>query len=238
LQTIAIVGAGPGVGLAVAREFARHDFAAGLVARNPERLADLVRVLGDEGITAISAPADITRPSELVTALDTIKQEIGPVDVLEFSPLTKMDVAAHAVDTTVEKAQAMLDVYVVGAVTSVQSVLPDMLERGDGGLLFTSASSSHTPIPLIANTAMAMAALRSYVLCLHEELAPRGIYAGHLPIGLKVEPGSEASPETVAAILWEMYAGRQRAERRVPEGPGADKLAEQGVKERLREQRG
>ena len=43
MSTIAIVGAGPGLGMAIAREFGRHDFEVALLSRNPVKLAEIGR---------------------------------------------------------------------------------------------------------------------------------------------------------------------------------------------------
>ena len=45
MPTIAIVGAGPGLGLALARTFGRHGYSAALVARNPQTLETLTATL-------------------------------------------------------------------------------------------------------------------------------------------------------------------------------------------------
>lgn len=59
MRTIAIVGAGPGMGLAIARTFGSRGFDVALVARNQAKLDDLVGTLEAEGITAAGFPADV-----------------------------------------------------------------------------------------------------------------------------------------------------------------------------------
>ncbi len=52
MTTIAIVGAGAGLGAAVARRFGAEGFAVALISRSQERVDELARTLADEGITA------------------------------------------------------------------------------------------------------------------------------------------------------------------------------------------
>ena len=52
MPTIAVVGAGPGLGLSVALVFGAQDFDVGLVARNQAKLAQLVAALGEKGVCA------------------------------------------------------------------------------------------------------------------------------------------------------------------------------------------
>lgn len=59
VPTLAIVGAGPGMGLAIARTFGRRGFDVALVARTKEQLDALADQLGREGVKAAAFPADI-----------------------------------------------------------------------------------------------------------------------------------------------------------------------------------
>ena len=67
-MSIVIVGAGPNLGLAVARRFGREGLSVGLVSRTQAKLDDLAAQLEDEGITAAGAAADIRDASALAAA--------------------------------------------------------------------------------------------------------------------------------------------------------------------------
>ncbi|NUR24689.1 MAG: SDR family NAD(P)-dependent oxidoreductase, partial [Catenulispora sp.] len=69
MPSIAIVGAGPGMGLAIARVFGAHGFDVALIARNRDKLGDLAGRLGAEGVTAAAFPADVLDPDALTQAL-------------------------------------------------------------------------------------------------------------------------------------------------------------------------
>lgn len=58
-MTIAIVGAGPGLGAAVARKFGREGFAVALIARNRTKLEALEKDLAADGVTARGYVADV-----------------------------------------------------------------------------------------------------------------------------------------------------------------------------------
>ena len=66
-MSIVIVGAGPNLGLAVARRFGREGMSVGLIARDAAKLEELANVLNEEGITADFAAVDI-RDSEALGA--------------------------------------------------------------------------------------------------------------------------------------------------------------------------
>src|SRR3954454_24116115 len=85
--SIVIVGAGPNLGLAVGRRFGREGFAVGLVARTQSKLDDLATQLESDGIHAQGAAAHIRVPDALGSRITALAVELGPVEVLEYSPL-------------------------------------------------------------------------------------------------------------------------------------------------------
>lgn len=86
MPSIAIIGAGAGMGLAIARTFGSRGFDVALIARNRDKLDDLVGRLDAEGITAAAFPADVLDHDALTQALKGAATRFGGIDVLEYSP--------------------------------------------------------------------------------------------------------------------------------------------------------
>lgn len=86
-MSIVIIGAGPNLGQAVARRFGREGFAVGLISRNQSKLDDLASQLEPDGITAAGVAADIRDADALSAAIESLAEKLGPVEVLEYSPL-------------------------------------------------------------------------------------------------------------------------------------------------------
>jgi short-subunit dehydrogenase len=214
--SIAIVGAGPGVGAALARAFGRDGRPVGLVARNPDRLEDLAAHLRAEGVAARAFPADVRDLPRLTRALQNIDSELGPVEVMEYGPMPDMSAVRSAAEVTAENLVEFFELAVQGAAAAVHTVLPGMLARGNGGLLFTTGFSAIGPMPRLGNLGLAMAALRNWAQCLHLELSPGGVYAGSVCIGTRVQPGGEGDPDRIAELYLDMYAKRDRFEELVP----------------------
>ncbi|WP_207944524.1 SDR family NAD(P)-dependent oxidoreductase [Actinomadura rubrisoli] len=211
-KTLVIVGAGPGLGMGVARAFGREGFQVGLIARTKEKLDTLVGELAELDINAAAFPADIRDRDALVAALAAARDTFGPIDVLEYSPSPTGPIT-HAADTTVEAVTAQLELHVLGAVAAVRHVLPDMRMRGDGTVLLTTGVSSTVPAPFLANVGLAMAALRNWAHTLHTELRPHGIHVGAVTIASGVVPGGgEADPDAIGARYHHMYQQRDQAE--------------------------
>ncbi|TMR95567.1 SDR family NAD(P)-dependent oxidoreductase [Nonomuraea basaltis] len=205
---IAILAAGPGIGLAAARRFGKEGFAVSLMARDHQRLATLSAHLRQEGIQASAHAGDVTDEPSLTRALN----EIGPVDVLLYNGAGTAKSHTTVLEVTRQSAQDAFDGAVLGAVTAVRAVLPAMLERGSGTLLFTSGISAIHPLAFLGNIGIAVSGLRNYVLSLAEALAGRGVHVGHIPIAAAIAAGSPASPEAVADTHWSLHADRDRNE--------------------------
>ncbi|MDX3457631.1 SDR family NAD(P)-dependent oxidoreductase [Streptomyces sp. ME02-8801-2C] len=221
MPTIAIIGAGPGMGLAIARTFGSRGFDVALIARTKEKLQTLVGRLGQEGITAEAFPADVLDRPSLTTALDAVKARFGGIDVLEYSPAPHSPVPGHVLATpseaTVDNLQPQIEYLLYGAVTAAQSVLPAMREAGAGTLLFTSGGGSVDPLPMLGNVNAAGAALRNWVVNLHKELAGSGVHAAHVAIGVWIGGGGPegfptASAEEIAPLYWDLHDKRDRSE--------------------------
>ncbi|MFI8186502.1 SDR family NAD(P)-dependent oxidoreductase [Actinacidiphila glaucinigra] len=221
MPTIAIIGAGPGMGLAIARTFGSRGFDVVLISRTQDKLDALAKQLGTEGITAEGFAADVMDRPSLAAALNAAKARFGAIDVLEYSPAPHSSVPgitlAAPSETTVENVQPQVEYNFYGALEAARTVLPAMREAGAGTLLFTTGGGSVDPIPMLGNVNAAAAALRNWVINLNKELTGSGVYAGHVAIGVWIGEGGpegipSATPEQIAPLYWELHEGRDRAE--------------------------
>jgi NAD(P)-dependent dehydrogenase (short-subunit alcohol dehydrogenase family) len=218
MPTIAIVGAGPGMGMSIAKAFGRNGYQVALLSRSQEKLDDLAGQLAEGGIDAAGFAADVQDRPSLVKALARVKDRFGPVDVLEYSPAPHVPIPGlEMVDTlelTVENVQPQIDYYLYGAMTAVREVLPDMIAASTGTLLFTTGASSVLPVPQFGNVSIGGAALRKFAHSLNASLAEKGAYAAHVAIGLFIGSGGpETQPGAIAELYWELHTKRDEVER-------------------------
>lgn len=213
-KTLVVVGAGPGLGLAVARLFGRNGYRAAMVARRRESVDSLVGTLEAEGIEASGYVADVRDAASLERAFDEILARFGRVDALEYSPIAMEFIPPSAV--TADIARSAFEFQCAGAVVSVQRVLPGMLEAGDGILLFTTGRSAILPMKLIGSLGLGASALRHYAYSLNEELGKKGVYAGTIAQFNLITPEDAAE---MAEIYWDMATKRDRVEEIHDAGP-------------------
>lgn len=217
MPTLAIVGAGPGLGQSIAKIFGHNGFQVALVARNKNNLDGLVAQLMDLKIDAAGFPADVLDRQSLVDAFARIKERYGPIDVLEYSPKTTEYPLVPPLEVTHENLQPWVDFQIYGAITAANQVLPAMLERGGGTLLFTTGGSAVYPTPMMGNVGIAMAGLRNWAHTLHTALADKGIHVGHVSIATWIGSQPDNDADTIAQLYWEMYTKRDQVERVFPE---------------------
>ncbi|WP_329029651.1 SDR family NAD(P)-dependent oxidoreductase [Streptomyces sp. NBC_01423] len=216
MPTIAIVGAGPGLGLSIAKVFGGHGYDVALIARDKGKLDALVAELAETGITAEGFAADVAEPARLTGALQSAMARFGRIDVLEFSPHAGLTMTAPE-DVTLEVLRPQIDSLLYGAVAAVQAVLPGMLEARSGTVLFTTGGGAVSPSPMLADANIAQAGQRNWALNLHNTLAGRGIYVANVAINLMI--GTQApegvphrAPDEIALDYWTLHTSREQAE--------------------------
>jgi len=216
MKNIVIVGAGPGLGMSIAKKFGKNGFRIALIARNEEKLNQLVIELEQLGIEAASFQADILNKAQISLAFATIKEKYGFIDVVEYSPTPSIDTVTTALDVTEENALYQFQFNVLGAISSIREVLPDMLDKQSGALLFTTGGAAVNPVPMMGNVGIAVSGLRNYIFNLNSELKDKGIYAGHISIGIWMQPNSGVQ-DKIADIWYDMYTKRDRVEEFITE---------------------
>src|SRR5882757_1193736 len=182
MQTIAVIGAGPGVGRAVAERFGRGGYQVALLARDTTNLNGVADYLAERGVTARTYRADVLDRSDLAGTLATIGAEFGPIDVLEYSPVPPVGSMRRPRDIDADNELFHLDFAVLGAVAAVQAVLPGMIARRHGSLLFTTAPSAERPMQMTGSFGVAGGALLNYVRLLHDDLAADNVYVGAVSV--------------------------------------------------------
>jgi NADP-dependent 3-hydroxy acid dehydrogenase YdfG len=222
VPSIAIVGAGPGMGLAIARTFGAQGFDVALVSRNRDKLDDLVGRLTTEGITAAAFPADVLDREALTQAIEDAAAKFGGIDVLEYSPVGTFGTTVLTVPSETDPSQVEHEMgfQLYGAIAATGAVLPAMREAGAGTLLYTTGAGSIDPVPEVGNVNAAAAALRNWVINLHKELAGTGIQAAHVAIAVMIgdadaiAPGIPSAPaERISPVYWDLHINREDAER-------------------------
>ncbi len=205
-----IVGSGPGVSAGIARKFGGHGFKVILLARRKVSLDVQVDELKKKNIEAFGIVADAAEPDSLSDAFNQIKSEHGIPEVLVYNA------GANSISNPSELNEKDLlkdfKVNVAGALISSQQVIPEMVERKNGTILFTGGMLALNPVASRASASISKAGLRNLTFTLADELALFGIHVATVTIGGIVKAGTFFDPELIAESYWELYNKKEKRE--------------------------
>ncbi|WP_062466334.1 SDR family NAD(P)-dependent oxidoreductase [Demequina maris] len=208
MPTLAIVGAGPGLGAAVARRFAREGFSVALISRDQGRLDGLAEELVAEGVTARGYAADVRDGASLEAALGRAAAELGPVTALQYSPLPSRDYLKPVLDLTPDLALEALRFSALGLIHAARAVLPAMRAAGEGSIVLINGGTSVRSRAGFAGTSVAFPAESAYGEMLHEALAEDGVRVVQLVIPGAI-PKLRYTLDEVADRIWGLHAGAE-----------------------------
>ena len=197
-----IVGAGSGIGVALARRFARGGQCIGLIARRESALQGLADDLANQGIDVAWRSANAGNSDELRLAIEQLEHDCGPCSTLIYNAAVLRPEAPLALTAKVLRAE--FDVNAVGALVAASAVAPGMLARGSGAILFTGGGLALEPYPEWTSLAMGKSALRSLAFSLYKELAPRGVHVSVIAVCGIVAPGGPFDPDVIAEEYWRL----------------------------------
>jgi NAD(P)-dependent dehydrogenase (short-subunit alcohol dehydrogenase family) len=194
-----VIGAGPGIGAAVARKLAQEGLAVGVIARSRTTLDDTLAAVAPG--TALALTADVTDEAALRTALDRLVERNGVPAVLVYNAaLVRRDALGEL------SARQQLDAYavnVVGAITAVAHLAPRMAEAGSGTILLTGGISD--PIPEATSLSLGKAGVRALTSLLAKAYGPSGIHVATVTVAGGVSPGSAFDPDEIAERYWQIH---------------------------------
>jgi NAD(P)-dependent dehydrogenase (short-subunit alcohol dehydrogenase family) len=209
-----VVGAGPGLGSALAWRFAREGYTLGLLARSEETLREVQRGVHEAGGRASIYPTDATDAAAVRASFARLRDEHGAPEVLVYNAgIFKM---AGFLETSPEDFETAWRINCHGAVLCAREVLPAMLEAGRGTLLFTGATASLRGGPRSAAFASGKFGLRALAQSLAREFGPRGIHVAHVVIDGVIDtrhsharggpkPANQLSPDAIAETYWQLH---------------------------------
>jgi short-subunit dehydrogenase len=207
-----LVGAGPGLGMAVARRFAVGGYRVTLVARNTDKLGDLAGSLSDIGAEIGTIEADASDPEGLGARLTELYREQGAPGVIIYNAV--MGAPDQLLSASVDHLRAAYAVDVISAIVVAQVAAPAMKAAGFGTMIVTGGAFADHPIPALATVSLGKAALRSAATMLGADLEPDGIRVATLTIAGRIVAGTAFGPERIAERYWDVVQtdGKWQAE--------------------------
>jgi short-subunit dehydrogenase len=197
-----LVGAGPGLGMAVARRFAEGGYRVTLVARSTDALSELADTLADTGARVDTISADASDPDGLGARISPLYRGQGAPGLIVYNAV--MGAPDQLLSSSVSHLQTAYAVDVVGAIVVAQVAAPAMRAGGSGTIIVTGGGFADYPIPALATVSLGKAALRSAATMLKADLEADGIRVATLTIAGQIVAGTSFDPSRIAERYWEV----------------------------------
>jgi short-subunit dehydrogenase len=216
-----ITGASRGIGAATARELARRGFVLALAARSQPELGALTAELLRQGCPALAIPTDLREPGQVERLADIALAQLGRVDVLVNN--AGIGGSGRSVwRMPAEQARDMLAVNFDAPVMLTRALLPHMIARRSGALIFIGSVAGRVALPGSALYSATKHGLRGFALGVRREVLPYGVRVSLVAPGFidtamieRLRRVPKVAPERVARAIAELIERPQR-ERFVP----------------------
>lgn len=141
-----ITGAGRGIGRATAIAFAKEGIHVGLIGKTEANLEKVAEELREYGVNVSIAAADVAENESVTAAVEHIKSELGPIDILiNNAGIGKF---GKFLELTPEEFKNIIDVNLMGIYYVTRAVLPEMIERQTGDIINISSTAGQKGAPV------------------------------------------------------------------------------------------
>ena len=183
MSRVAVVtGAASGMGLAIARHLAARGNRVGLLDLQGDAALRAAENLRSTGATAIGAEADVSDRGAVDAALNRLRAELGPIEIMVTS--AGLDSFAPFADIAIESWERVVAVNLTGTFHCLQAALPDMLQARWGRMVTISSSSAQSGAARMAHYVASKSGVIGLTKALALELAPHGITVNTIPPGM------------------------------------------------------
>jgi NAD(P)-dependent dehydrogenase (short-subunit alcohol dehydrogenase family) len=201
-KTLAIIGAGPGLGSALARRFAREGWSVALVALHQDAIDAGLAELEGFGVNTCGAQADVADRDGVDRAFASIIDVLGMPDVVVYN--ASIYQAEAILELSLEALRLALDVHVVGALNTAQSAVAAMRGADHGVLVFTVNSLARSPEAMSAALSIGKGAQLNLALSLERDLEGTPMHVGVVTVCGPIKAGTAYDPDLLADIYWEL----------------------------------
>jgi len=222
-----VVGVGPGIGSSVAKKFASQGYNVALIARRQQNLASVQEAIERSGGKAKSIVADASSEKSIIDAFSTIRTTMGKPEVLIYNAATRRLKKQGINEVSTEEFIQFWQINCLGGFFASREVVPDMISKGAGTIIFTGATGSMRALDGLVSFSVGKFGLRALAQSMARELAPKGIHVVHTIIDgpvdnsavrqillkqeQKVDPELWLNPDEIAQQYWNLHVQHKSA---------------------------
>lgn len=192
MSRVAVVtGGASGMGLATAQRLAALGDRVGILDIDGDAAEQAAAAIRADGDAAVGVAVDVSDRPSVAAALDRVRAEFGPIQVL----VTSAGVAPFEkfLDIAPESWQRTIDVNLTGTFHCVQLAIPDMVAAGWGRIVLISSSSAQQGAPRMVHYSASKGGVIAMTRSLAKEFGAKGITVNTVPPSMIDTPMSRQS---------------------------------------------
>lgn len=194
-----VTGASRGIGQAIARSLGRMGAILSLCARDSQKLQSARHDLEAEGSRVLAIPADVSRPDDIASLVQTTERSLGPIEILvnnagigHFAPIQESSEAIW---------DATLDANLKAAFLLTKAVAPGMISRRSGHIINIASLAGKNAFAGGSVYCASKWGLLGLTQCAAEDLRPYGIRVSAICPGSVATDFSPHSSKDPAKML-------------------------------------
>ena len=202
-----ITGASRGIGAATARVLARQGYNLVLAARSTMALDTLVAELTSAGTLAVAIPTDMQQIDQVRSLAESALAQFGRIDVL-VNNAGMGGSGRSLLKTDASQIAELLAVNLHAPMLLTRLLLPNMVERRSGSIIFVGSVAGQMPLPGATLYGTSKFGLRGFSQSLRREVRRYGIGVtlvapGFIDTAMTAEMRGipKAAPELVARAI-------------------------------------
>ena len=190
-RVVIITGASSGIGLALAKAYAKEGAKLSLAARSVDKLNELVDGFGKDGVDAIAVKTDVSIEEDCKNLIDQTIQKFGKIDILINNAGISMRAAFN--DVELDVLRKLMDVNFWGTVYCTKYALPSLLES-KGSVVGISSIAGFIGLPGRTGYSASKFAMHGFLETIRVENLKKGLHV------LIAAPGFTASNVRKSAL--------------------------------------
>lgn len=173
-RSVAITGAGSGLGRALALEYARRGWAVAVLDLDADGAETTAQAVRESGVEALALSADVRDEASLAAAADRAADALGGIHAW----VNNAGVAASGTveQTPMAQWQHVLDIDLLGVVRGARIAIPHLKRTGGGHIANVASFAGIACPPALAAYNVAKAGVIALSETLRAELADDGVH--------------------------------------------------------------